>query len=212
MVKHWREVRESGWQWRLAVNAFGGVLTAVVLGIVVFEKFRDGAYLVVILVPLLVAMMLFINRQYARSKKELAVRPDLIVGPPIREERVVVPIPGLDRATVQAIKVGRSIDEDVRAVFISDDPSARRRSAVTSNGRSRRAAGGRRVSVSGTGGASPGIPRRARYGLATGQAGAHHVRRHTRIRREELVGTAALQPVGEAAPFLAARSTAHRSS
>src|SRR6185295_3130395 len=73
MVKHWREVRESGWQWRLAVNAFGGVLTAVVLGIVVFEKFRDGAYLVVILVPLLVAMMLFINRQYARSKKELAV-------------------------------------------------------------------------------------------------------------------------------------------
>ena len=122
MVKHWREVRESGWQWRLAVNAFGGVLTAVVLGIVVFEKFRDGAYLVVILVPLLVAMMLFINRQYGRSKAELAVRPDLIVGPPIREDRVVVPIPGLDRATVQAIKVGRSVGDDIRAVFISDDP------------------------------------------------------------------------------------------
>ena len=122
MVKHWRQVRESGWQWRLAVNAFGGVLTAVVLGIVVFEKFRDGAYLVVILVPLLVAMMLFINRQYGRSKAELAVRPDLIVGPPVREDRVVVPIPGLDRATVQAIKVGRSVGDDIRAVFISDDP------------------------------------------------------------------------------------------
>ena len=122
MVKHWLEVKESGWQWRLAVNAFGGVLTAVVLGIVVFEKFRDGAYLVVILVPLLVAMMLFINRQYGRARHELAVRPDLVVGPPLREQRVVVPIPGLDRATVQAIKVGRSIDEDVRAVFISDEP------------------------------------------------------------------------------------------
>jgi amino acid transporter len=121
MVKHWREVHESGWQWRLAVNAFGGVLTAIVLAIVVFEKFRDGAYLVVILVPLLVAMMLFIRRQYARSRAELAVRPELVVGPPTREERVVVPIPGLDRATVQAIKVGRSIDDDVRAVFISDD-------------------------------------------------------------------------------------------
>jgi hypothetical protein len=122
MVKHWREVRESGWQWRLVVNAFGGVLTAVVLAIVVFEKFRDGAYLVVILVPTLVAMMLFIRRQYARSKAELAVRPELIVGPPIREDRVVVPIPGLDRATVQAIKVGRSVGDDIRAVFISDDP------------------------------------------------------------------------------------------
>jgi amino acid transporter len=122
MVRHWRQVREPGWWWRLAVNAFGGVLTAIVLGIVVFEKFGDGAYLVVILVPLLVAMMLFIRRQYARSRQELAVRPDIVVGPPIREERVVVPIPGLDRATVQAIKVGRSIDDDVRAVFISDDP------------------------------------------------------------------------------------------
>jgi amino acid transporter len=122
MVRHWLRVRERGWQWRLIVNAAGGVLTAVVLGIVVFEKFADGAYLVVILVPLLVGMMLFIHRQYARSRRELAVRPDVVVGPPIREERVVVPIPGLDRATVQAIKVGRSIDDDVRAVFISDDP------------------------------------------------------------------------------------------
>ena len=122
MVRHWLRVRESGWQWRLAVNAAGGVLTAIVLAIVVSEKFVDGAYLVVILVPLLVGTMLFIHRQYARSRRELAVRPETIVGPPIREERVVVPIPGLDRATVQAIKVGRSIDDDVRAVFISDDP------------------------------------------------------------------------------------------
>ena len=43
MVKHWRRVRESGWRWRLAVNALGGVMTAVVLGIVVFEKFEAGA-------------------------------------------------------------------------------------------------------------------------------------------------------------------------
>ena len=50
------------------------------------------------------------------------MRSDTVVPPPIREERVVVPIPGLDRATVQAINVARSIDDDVRAVFISDDP------------------------------------------------------------------------------------------
>ena len=122
MVRHWLRVREAGWQWRLGVNAAGGVLTAVVLAIVVFEKFADGAYLVVILVPVLVGMMLFINRQYARSRRELKVRPDTVVGPPVREERVVVPIPGLDRAAVQAINVARSIDDDVRAVFISDDP------------------------------------------------------------------------------------------
>jgi hypothetical protein len=67
-------------------------------------------------------MMLFIQRQYARSAKELAVKPGLIVRPPLRQERVVVPIPGLNRAAIQAINVARSIDDDVRAVYISDDP------------------------------------------------------------------------------------------
>jgi amino acid transporter len=124
MVRHWLRVRESGWRWRLGVNATGGILTAIVLGIVVFEKFEAGAYLVVILVPVLVAMMLFISQQYRRSARELTVDPNLVVGPPIREERVVVPIPGINRAAIQAINVGRSIDPDVRAVYISDDPAS----------------------------------------------------------------------------------------
>ncbi|MFL5675098.1 MAG: APC family permease, partial [Chloroflexota bacterium] len=124
MVKHWYQGREGGWRWRAIVNATGAVLTAVVLVVVVSEKFFDGAYLVVILVPLLVGMMLFINRQYARSRRELSVSPDLIVREPHREERVVVPIPGLNRAVVHAINVGRSVGEDVRAVYITDDQEA----------------------------------------------------------------------------------------
>jgi hypothetical protein len=122
MVKHWFAERSSGWRWRMVVNGAGAVLTAVVLMVVVSEKFVDGAYLVVILVPLLVAMMLFIRRQYTKSAAELAVRPNLIVKPPMREERVIVPIPGLNRAAIQAINVGRSIGDDIRAVFIADDP------------------------------------------------------------------------------------------
>jgi hypothetical protein len=122
MVIHWRRVRDSGWVWRLSLNAFGAFLTAVVLVVVVGVKFVDGAYLVVILVPVLVAMMLFINRQYSRSARELAVKPDLVVREPHREERVVVPIPGINRAVIQAINVARSIDDDVRAVYISEDP------------------------------------------------------------------------------------------
>src|SRR6476659_9951150 len=121
MVRHWRSERESGWRWRATVNAFGGLLTAVVLGVVVYEKFFAGAYLVVILVPTLVGMMLFIHGQYARSQNELTVAPDLIVRAPHREERVVVPIPGMTRAVVQAINVGRSVSDDIRAVYITDD-------------------------------------------------------------------------------------------
>jgi amino acid transporter len=121
MVRHWLSERSSGWRWRLGINALGAVLTAVVLFVVTTEKFVDGAYLVVILVPSLVAMMLFISRQYRRSARELAVRPDLVITSPHREERVVVPIPGLNRAVVQAVNVGRSISDDVRAVYIAAD-------------------------------------------------------------------------------------------
>ena len=122
MVLHWRRHPEPGWQRRAAINALGAALTGIVLGIVVFEKFVDGAWLVVILIPLLVGMMLFISRQYAASARELAVRPDFIVPPPVREERSIVPVPSLNRAVVRAINVARSISEDVLAVYISDDP------------------------------------------------------------------------------------------
>lgn len=122
MVRHWRRERDQGWRWRAVVNAFGAALTAVVLGIVVYEKFWDGAWMVVILVPILVGIMLFIHRQYERSRLDLAVRPDLVFQSPHRAERVVVPIPGLTRAVVQAINVARSIDDDIRAVYITAEP------------------------------------------------------------------------------------------
>src|SRR5204863_1605794 len=62
MVRHWNRHREPGWWYRAAINGFGAVLTALVLVIVTSVKFVDGAYLVVILIPLLVGLMLFIHR------------------------------------------------------------------------------------------------------------------------------------------------------
>ena len=79
MVRHWLTVREPGWRWRLTVNGVGAVLTFVVLVVVASVKFTSGAYLVVVLIPVLVALMLFINRQYAASARQLAVRPELVV-------------------------------------------------------------------------------------------------------------------------------------
>jgi amino acid transporter len=122
MVRHWIAVRGSGWWWRAAVNAFGGLLTLVVLLVVAGVKFTGGAWLVVVLVPLLVGLMLFIHRQYAAARVQLQLRPNQVIPAPHREERVVVPVPGLNRSVVQALNVGRSIADDVRAVLVSEDP------------------------------------------------------------------------------------------
>ena len=121
MVRHWLRNREPGWWWRLGINAFGAILTGVVLVVVASVKFTAGAYLVVILIPVLVGIMQFINRQYAASARQLAIRPDYVVPPPNRQERAIVPVPSLNRAVVRAVNVARSITDDVLAVYISED-------------------------------------------------------------------------------------------
>jgi hypothetical protein len=78
--------------------------------------------LVVVVIPILVGIMLFINRQYKASAAELAVRPDAVIRGPHREERVIVPIPDINRAVVQAVNVGLSISPNIHAVLISDEP------------------------------------------------------------------------------------------
>jgi amino acid transporter len=121
MIVHWLRERPPGWQWRLAINTFGCALTGLVAVVVMIAK-APTSLLVVIVIPLLIGIMLFINRQYRASKAELAVRPDAVIRGPHREERVIVPVPGINRAVVQAVNVGLSIDPSVVAVLISDEP------------------------------------------------------------------------------------------
>ena len=122
MVRHWLRERPTNWQWRAAVNGFGAVLTAVVFIVVLVAKVEGGAWLVAVIIAVLVALMTFIHRQYAQSSRALAIPPDAVIPGPHREERVIVPIPGITRAVVQAVNVGRSIAPDVRAVLVSDEP------------------------------------------------------------------------------------------
>ena len=121
MVRHWLREKGAGWPRRLAINGFGAALTGVVAVVVTLAKAPESL-LVAVVIPILVLVMLFIRRQYGASAASLAVPADGRLPVPRREERVVVPVPGIDRAVVQAINVGRTIADDVRAVLISDDP------------------------------------------------------------------------------------------
>jgi amino acid transporter len=121
MVRHWLQERSAGWHWRLALNGTGCVLTGVVAVIVTVAKAPESL-LVAVVIPILVLTMLFIHRQYGQSREQLAVADVGILPGPHRQERVVVPVAGIDRSVVQAINVGRSMASDVRAVLVSDDP------------------------------------------------------------------------------------------
>ena len=121
MIVHWLRERPAGWRKGLSINLLGCAMTGVVAVVVLIAK-APTSLLVAIIIPLLVLVMLFIHSQYRASAEHLEVREDAIIPPPRREERVIVPVPGITRAVVQAVNVGRSIAPDVRAVLISDEP------------------------------------------------------------------------------------------
>ena len=210
MVRHWLRERTSGWRWRLGINGFGCVLTGVVAVIVTLAKAPES-FLVAIVIPILVLTMQFIHRQYRASNANLAVRADFVVPALHRDERAVVPVPGINRAVIQAVNVGRSVADDVRAVFVSDDPAE---SAEMRARWERQLPDVPLVVVE--------SPFRALVGplLAyldvldaawpPGQAGPDHLRRDPGVRCPAMVGADPLQPVGQAAPKCPAWAAAHR--
>jgi amino acid transporter len=121
MVRHWMREREPGWRRSALINGVGAVATAIVTLIFAIAKFALGAWLIIVIIPILVAAMLFIHRQYERRRLEVHVRPEAIIGSSLRRQHVIIPVPEVTRDVVQAVKFGRSMSRDVTAVHVTDD-------------------------------------------------------------------------------------------
>jgi amino acid transporter len=124
MVVHWWRSRDAGWRRSILINGFGAISTAIVTIVFAVAKFALGAWLVVVVIPILVAAMLLIGRQYRRRRLENAVRADSVIGPPQRHQRVIVPAADVTRDVVQAIRFARTMSDDVTAVHVTDDVDA----------------------------------------------------------------------------------------
>lgn len=131
MAKHHITRREPGWRWGLAVNGVGAVLSAVVDVIFAAAKFREGAWIVIVLIPVFVVVLVRLNRQYARDDALLERDAEAAVADPIlRRHVVLVFVERLDRATARAIQYARALMADeMRAVHIAWDRTAAERLA-----------------------------------------------------------------------------------
>jgi amino acid transporter len=117
MVRHWREQHGDGWAVRAFINGLGAVLTTAALAIELVSKFTEGAWLIIIVIPLLVLMFDRINRTYNRIGEvlELGQQPP----PPRRlSSLVVVPVGGMSRLTAEAISAALSIGDEIVAVTV----------------------------------------------------------------------------------------------
>ena len=125
MVRHWHEQRPPGWARRAAINGFGAVLTFLAIIIELVSKFTEGAWLIVLVIPLLIWAFSGVHRTYDRIGTVLGI--GQIPPPPQREKSlIVVPVVGMSRLTQEAISAALSLGDDVIAVNICyDDPEGK---------------------------------------------------------------------------------------
>jgi hypothetical protein len=117
MVRHWRQQHGPGWARRAAINGVGAVFTAVALAIELFSKFLEGAWLVVIVVPLMVLLFRRINATYRQIGTELALG-ETPAAPRKIPSLVVVPVARMSKLTEEGISAALSLGDEVRAVTV----------------------------------------------------------------------------------------------
>ncbi len=123
MVRHWMSEHGAGWRRSAFINGVGAIATGIVAVVFAVAKFSQGAWIVLIIVPVLVVAMLWIGRQYHHEERSLAVRPKIVIPPPNRPQHVIVAAPALTRAVVQAIRVAQTMGSTVEVVHVTADRS-----------------------------------------------------------------------------------------
>ncbi|WP_405527431.1 APC family permease [Streptomyces avidinii] len=128
MVRHWHGERPKGWRAKAVLNGFGALLTGVAAVVVTATKFTEGAWLIVLALPLLVLGFGRVRRAYAQigERLELGRIPQ---APHSFRSLVVVPVSGLSRLTCQALTAARSLGDEVRAVTVTHSAPEDRQAA-----------------------------------------------------------------------------------
>ncbi|HOT91044.1 MAG TPA: APC family permease [Anaerolineae bacterium] len=122
MVVRWRRVKGPRWQLKALVNGVGAFVTGTVLIIFALTKFVDGAWIVIVWIPILISFFLAVHRHYESVARQLSL--ETYGDPsPIHHNRVIVPIGDVHRAVLAALHYAQSLSDDVTAVYVETDPT-----------------------------------------------------------------------------------------
>jgi amino acid transporter len=111
---------EENYVHKMVINGIGSLCTLVVTIVFAVTKFKDGAWIVIILIPTLVTIFLMIHRHYRNLASQLSLEKHIPHGR-ISRMRVIMPVSGMHRGTVAALRYARTLSDDVTAVHISVD-------------------------------------------------------------------------------------------
>ena len=124
MVRHWLRNRTKGWLTKALINGLGAVTTGSVVVIVGVGKFLQGAWITLIIIPLIILLFLRVRHHYEKISDQLSLRglpPEL---KPYPKLRFVMPISGVHRGIFQAVDFARSVSKNIIAVYVEIEPGA----------------------------------------------------------------------------------------
>lgn len=128
LVRHWVRRRGRGWAWRAGLNGFGAVLTAVAGVVLLVEKFREGAWLLLIIVPALILLFERTERYYGSVARRLGLgqtppRPETTTDKVL----VVVPVVAVSAMSQRALATALRMSDEVHAVTAEIDAGSTKR-------------------------------------------------------------------------------------
>jgi hypothetical protein len=121
MVMHWWRLRRvhNGWLSSMLINGTGALATFIVALIIASTKFTEGAWIVIILIPLIVLMLMGTRAHYIRVERERTT--NIPARPTDIKHLFIVPIAGMDHVSIQSLAYARSISDHVIAVHVAID-------------------------------------------------------------------------------------------
>ncbi len=122
MVVHHYKLREVNWKSSLMINGLGAVTTGIVAVVIAAFKFEHGAWMVVVLIPIIVFIFHRIHVHYIMFTREITQSHyDMRILDKVNQHVVVIPISGLHRGVQNAIRYGKSISHDLRICYVKTD-------------------------------------------------------------------------------------------
>jgi amino acid transporter len=125
MVRRWFRLRSEGWWWRAAVNGVGAAVTGLVMLTIAVTKFSHGAWIVLLLIPTLVALFLAIHRHYEDVAHQLSLED--FAPPPPMTNTVLVLVGDLHKGVVRAVQYAQTLSPSAKGVYVETDPERTRR-------------------------------------------------------------------------------------
>jgi len=122
MVRRWLSKRGPHWRKKIVINGIGAVATAIATIIIASTKFMHGAWIVIVLIPVLIMMFRGIHAHYKAVSEQIALDRRGSRPPMPRRNIVIIPISGVNRAVIRAVDYARSRPGEVRAVLVDVDP------------------------------------------------------------------------------------------